>query len=75
MKNWEVCPLCEGSGQKKDGLLTFNVTPSKTPQELMDEFKEHGWSIHNVNENNNCQACNGKRIISSITGLPPKTEQ
>jgi hypothetical protein len=56
-------------------MTNLNIgVPKKTLEEMMKDFIENGSIIWQPIEDNYCEVCNGKRIINSFTGLPPKKE-
>lgn len=58
---WQVCPLCKGEGYLSHPL-------SDTDMGFM-QGSQFRFSNDTV-----CTVCNGKKIISEITGLPPSTK-
>ena len=57
---WELCPKCHGQG-----------TVSKPPY-LPGDVQT--WASSDSTPHI-CDVCNGKRIISSVTGQPPKWDK
>jgi len=58
---WETCPLCKVTGLYTVTRAVGNWYPKETTTAI----------IPSVNTNV-CPTCGGKRIIHSVTGLPPE---
>jgi hypothetical protein len=73
MSQYELCPKCNGTGERYKKLeetsalamvLNFSLTMSIP-------YKDKDGNIKFHIPDNVCPVCKGKMIISSTTGLPP----
>jgi RecJ-like exonuclease len=60
---WQVCPMCNGGGTIPD--LNY---------QLLSMIKVESLELFYKNNHDKCKVCNGARIISMVTGRPPKFE-
>lgn len=57
--SWQVCPLCNGEGFIHNKLSDHDMG-----------FFAPGGGVR-FTKDFDCTVCNGKKIISEVTGLPP----
>lgn len=74
MNGFQLCPKCEGTGNKFQSLA--GRMPYGEVLDLLNTmplpYKDKDGNLKLYHKDNKCPVCNGKMIISVLTGLPPE---